>query len=89
METILILKSKIGNVHSVDVANYMGFSKPSISHATKELRKKGYLTMEKGGNLYFTEQGRVLAENVYERHVFFKNMLIEAGVEPELAERDG
>ena len=88
LETILILKNKMGSVRSVDVARYMNFSKPSVSHAVKELRKKGYLEMEHDGSLVFTENGEKLAKQVYERHCLFKQFLIHVGVMPELAEKD-
>ena len=68
LETILMLQKKKGYVRSVDVATYMNFSKPSVCHAVKELRKKGYLTMDTDGSLRLTEQGIKLAQQVYERH---------------------
>lgn len=88
LEAILVLKNKNGTVHSVELARYMNFSKPSISHATKELRKKGYLDMETDGNLKLTEEGQAIAEKIYERHLFFKEQLMKAGVDLANAERD-
>ncbi|MEY8352022.1 metal-dependent transcriptional regulator [Lachnospiraceae bacterium 54-53] len=88
LEVILILDGQLKNVRSIDVANYMNFSKPSVTYATKELKKKGYLVMDEKYNLHLTLKGKKLAECVYERHQFFYNQLIEAGVPPEVAERD-
>lgn len=88
LEAILILYQKTGCVHSVDVANYMNFSKPSICHAVKELRKKGYLQMNDDGSLLLTEKGTLVAEKIYERHRFFTQQLILAGVDPVTAEKD-
>lgn len=72
LEAILILSSRNETVHSVDLARHMNFSKPNITHATKELRNKGYLKMESNGNLKLTEEGRQIAEKIYKRHLFFK-----------------
>ncbi|MDO4261495.1 MAG: metal-dependent transcriptional regulator [Eubacteriales bacterium] len=88
LEAILVLSQKNGSVRSVDVANYMNFSKPSVSHAMKELRRKGYLEVAENGCLELTQEGQSLAERVYERHRFFVNQLLDAGVSQEVAERD-
>ncbi|WP_084534065.1 metal-dependent transcriptional regulator [Hespellia stercorisuis] len=88
LEAILILKNKKGTVRSVDVANYMGFSKPGISHAVKELRIHGFLKMDNNGLLHLTESGQAVAEKIYERHCFFTQYLIDIGVEPKQAESD-
>ena len=88
LEAILILKRKHGLVRSVDVARYMGFSKPSVSVAMKELRNKGYLKVDEEGSLVLTEEGLTMAEQVYERHRFFSDYLKEIGVDPETAEKD-
>lgn len=89
LETILILHKKTGFVRSVDVANQLGYSKPSISRAMGILRDNGFLTVGSGGQLLLTEQGRAKAEAVYERHVmitgYFEKIL---GVDAEIAERD-
>ena len=84
----MILNNKLGTVRSIDVARQMNFSKPSVCHAVKELRKKGYLEMDSDNYLHLTERGFTLAERVYERHRFFTNSLIEMGVDPETAEAD-
>ena len=68
LETILILKNKKGYVRSVDVANELGYSKPSVSRAMSILREAGFITVESGGNICLTESGIEKAEAVYERH---------------------
>lgn len=74
---------------SVDVAHYIKFSKPSVSYAIKQLRKNEFVRMDRDGSLDLTEKGKALAEKIYERHEFFKGMLMEAGVLPEIAEKEG
>ena len=88
LEAILILHRQKGMVRSVDLARYMNYSKPSISHAVKVLKKQGCLNIDEDGNLHLTDIGKRIAEKIYERHRFFTNALIEASVEPEAAERD-
>lgn len=90
LEAILILQKQMGEsaVRSVDLARHMGFSKPSISHAVSVLRDGGFLTVDKDGFLHLTEEGRVIAEKIYERHQFFTEQLIAAGVNETTAEED-
>lgn len=88
LEAILMIQKKKGMVRSVDLARHMGFSKPSISHAVSVLRDDGFLTMDDSGFLHLTDAGRSVAEAIYERHCFFTEQLIRAGVEPETAERE-
>lgn len=90
LEAILILQKQMGEsaVRSVDLACHMGFSKPSISHAVGVLREGGFLTMDKDSFLHLTVKGREIAERIYERHRFFTQWLIEAGIDPETAEQD-
>ena len=88
LEAILVLQKKIGKVRSVDLARHMGFSKPSISHAVGVLRNGGFLTMDKDGFLHLTEEEREIAEKIYERHQFFTEQLIAAGVNKTTAEQD-
>ena len=88
LEAILIVQIEKGEVRSVDVARQLNFSKPSVTHATKELRKKGYLIMDGDGCLKFTDKGSELANQVYERHQFFLKVFTELGVSPEVAEED-
>ncbi|MCI9508115.1 MAG: metal-dependent transcriptional regulator [Oscillospiraceae bacterium] len=88
LEAILMLQKKNGMVRSVDLARHMGFSKPSISHAVGVLRDGGFLVMDKDGFLHLTERGREVAEKIYERHRFFTEQLIAAGVDEATAEQD-
>lgn len=88
LEAILVLQNETGEVLSVDVARYMSFSKPSVCHAVKQLKSKGYLDVHRDGSLHLTEEGRRLAEGVYEKHRFFTEFLIETGVSAEQAEKD-
>ena len=79
---------EIRMVRSVDLARHMGFSKPSISHAVGVLRDGGFLTVDKDGFLHLTDIGREIAEKIYERHRFFTEQLVAAGVDQETAEQD-
>ena len=88
LETILVLQKKLGMVRSVDVARHMEVSKPSVCHAVATLRDGGFLTMDEDYFLHLTDAGLEVAEQIYEKHRFFTNRLIEAGVDPETAERD-
>ena len=88
LEAILVLREKNGVVHSIDVAQYLGYSKPSVSRAVSLLRGEGYLTMEKDGRLELTQAGVEVAHNIYERHRFLKQWLIHLGVSSETAEDD-
>ena len=88
LETILVLQKKKGMVRSVDVARYMDVSKPSVCHAVATLRDGGFLTMDEDYFLHLTDAGREVAEQIYEKHRFFTEMLTNAGVDPITAERD-
>ena len=88
LETILVLHKKTGMVRSVDVARHMEVSKPSVCHAVATLRNGGFLTMDKDHFLHLTDVGREVAEKIYERHCFFTEQLIAAGVDPKTAEAD-
>ena len=88
LETILVLQKKLGMVRSVDVARHMEVSKPSVCHAVATLRDGGFLTMDADYFLHLTNIGREVAEQIYEKHRFFTERLIAAGVDPETAERD-
>ena len=88
LETILVLQKKLGMVRSVDVARYMEVSKPSVCHAVATLRDGGFLTMDEDHFLHLTDVGREVAEKIYERHCFFTEQLIAAGVDPKTAEAD-
>ena len=88
LETILVLQKKKGMVRSVDVARYMDVSKPSVCHAVATLKNGGFLTMDDGFFLHLTNIGREVAEQIYEKHRFFTERLIAAGVDSEIAEAD-
>ena len=88
LETILILQKQCGMVRSVDVARYMSVSKPSVCRAVAVLRDGGFLEMDEDHFLYLTDAGREVAEKIYERHQFFTEQLIAAGVDPKIAEAD-
>ena len=88
LEAILVLQKQKGMVRSVDVARHMGVSKPSVCHAVATLKNGGFLTMDDGFFLHLTNIGREVAEQIYEKHRFFTERLIAAGVDPEIAEAD-
>ncbi len=88
LETILRLSMKNPNVRSVDVADELGYSKPSVSRAVGLLKNGGYLNMDSAGYLTLTETGRALAEKIYERHRVLTAMLIHLGVGEEQAAED-
>ena len=88
LETILSLQKKSGQVRSIDIAAEMGFSKPSVSVAMKNLREKEYVTVDEKGNISLTDAGRERAERVLERHTILSNWLISLGVSEEVARED-
>lgn len=88
LETIYILTKKMGNVRSIDVCEYMGYSKPSISRAMSILKNAGYITVDKNGYLTLTESGIQIAEKTYERHNVLKNLFIKMGVSEQIASDD-
>ena len=88
LEAVLMLQQKYGMARSVDLARHMGYSKPSISHAVGVLRDGGFLTVDQDGFLHLTGAGLEVAEKIYERHQFFTQWLIGAGIDPETAEQD-
>lgn len=88
LETIYILSEKYKNVRSLDVAEYMGFSKPSVSRAVSLLKKGEYITADKMGFLHLTEKGKSVAETMFERHTLLTTFLEKIGVESETASRD-
>ena len=88
LEAVLVLQKEKGMVRSVDVARHLEVTKPSVCHAVATLRDGGFLTMDSDYFLHLTDVGRKVAEQIYEKHRFFTERLIEAGVDPETAERD-
>lgn len=75
-------------VRSIELAQHMEVSKPSVSHAVKTLREGGFLTMNQDYCLHLTDIGREIAEKIYERHLFFTEQLVAAGVDQETAEQE-
>ena len=88
LETILILSKKSKYVRSIDVVEYMGFSKPSVSRAIGLLKEGGYVDVKDGGALTLTEEGKNIAEKIYERHTFLTKFLLSIGVDEETASSD-
>ena len=88
LETILMLQKSKGLVRSIDIANEMNFTKPSVSIAMKNLREKGYITMADNGYITLTESGKKRAESVLERHTILADLLISIGVNEETARED-
>ncbi len=88
LETILILKNRNGLVRSIDIANEMEFSKPSVSIAMKNLRENGYIEVDHKGYISLASAGREIAERIYERHQFLSSWFIELGVDPKTAVED-
>ena len=88
LETIYILSQREKGVRAVDVAEYMGFSKPSVSRAVGLLRSGGYLELDENGYLVLTEEGRRVAGQTYERHLFLTDFFVSIGVDKEIAARD-
>lgn len=88
LETILMLQKRLGQVRSIDIANEMNFTKPSVSVAMKNLREKAYITMSENGMISLTESGHKRAENVLERHTILSDWLISIGVSRQTALED-
>ena len=88
LETILILTKNKSNVRSIDVVEYMGFSKPSVSRAIGLLRSGGYVNVDRDGYLTLTDEGREIAEKMYERHEFLSTFLTSLGVPKSIADED-
>ena len=88
LETILILTQKSNSVRAIDVGEYMGYSKPSVSRAMGLLKSGGYVVTDDDGFLHLTEQGRMVAEKIYERHNILTRCLVLLGVEEKTASED-
>lgn len=88
LETILMLGKKLPVVRSVDIANELGFKKPSVSIAMKNLKEKKYITVMEQGYIYLTDEGKEIAEMIYERHEFLTKWLTSLGVDAEIAAKD-
>lgn len=88
LETILVLSKTSNCVRAIDVGEYMGYSKPSVSRAMGLLKADGYITVDGDGGISLTDSGRAWAEKIYDRHNTLKALLIRLGVEPEIASAD-
>ncbi len=88
LETIYVLLRDRPAVHSIDISEYMGYSKPSVSRAIGLLRSGGYVTMAEDGSLTLTPNGRAVAEKIYERHTILSDFLMRLGVSRERAAED-
>lgn len=88
LETILILSEKLPVVRSVDVANELDFKKSSVSIAMKHLREKNQITVTDAGYIYLTDEGRAIAEMIYERHKVIAKVLEDLGVPKDIANND-
>ena len=88
LEAILVLAKKSGYVRSIDVSEYLGYSKPSVSRAMSILREGGYILMEKDGAITLTDSGKKLAGTIYERHTVLSELLIRLGVDEKTATDD-
>ncbi len=85
LESIYVLSKKGENVRSIDVCEYLGYSKPSVSRAVNLLKSGGYLTMESDGRLALTEPGLEIAEKIYKRHTVLTNLFLKLGVSEKTA----
>ncbi|MGN8913710.1 metal-dependent transcriptional regulator [Anaerofustis butyriciformans] len=88
LETILILKKRLGNVRSIDIANELNYSRPSVSRAIKLMKENEYITVEENGLIKLTDLGEEVAKSIYERHTIIGNMLMKLGVSEETAFED-
>lgn len=88
LKTMLILKEKHGYIRSIDIAEELRVTKPSVSYATKRLRKNGYITMDDENLITLTETGLDIATSIYERHRLLTDSLIALGVDKEIARND-
>ena len=88
LESIIILRGKLPVVRSVDVANYLGFKKSSVSVAMKNLRENDLITVSSQGYITLTEAGEKVASTIYERHIFISEALMKLGVPEDIAVQD-
>ena len=88
LETILILGKEKSTVRAIDVSEYMGFSKPSVSRAVGLLKENGLLTVDEHGALLLTDKGRAIAQKIYDRHKILSLFFEKLGVDPQTADDD-
>ena len=88
LESIYVLSKEGGYVRSIDISEYMGYSKPSVSRAVSLLKNAGYITMDKDNYIHLTESGHQIARKIYERHTVLSALLVRIGVSAETASED-
>ena len=88
LESIYVLSKKLNGVHSIDISEHMGYSKPSVSRAMGLLKKGGYIRIDDENHIVLTESGLEIAKKIYERHTILTTMLIRLGVPEEIAAED-
>lgn len=88
LESILKIERQKGAVRSIDIANDLKVTKPSVSRAIHILEERGFITINESSHLILSEEGRAIAEKIYERHVLFTQFLIKIGVDEEVAAED-
>lgn len=88
LEAMLMMQLQHGYIRSVDIANELGVTKPSVSYATKRLRENGYITMDREGLITITPKGLDIARSMYRRHQVLSDFLVSLGVDPKTARQD-
>ena len=88
LESMLMMKLKHGYIRSIDVAEHLGVTKPSVTYATRRLKESGHITMDKDGLITLTETGMAIAASMLDRHHTLTRFLITLGVDPKVAEED-
>ena len=88
LESIVVLRARLGNVRAIDIANFTGYTKPSVSRALGLLKTEGFVTVDAAGHIALTPEGESVAGRIYERHQVLTRSFTPLGVSPETAERD-
>ncbi len=88
LEAMLVMKEQHGFIRSIDIAEHLGVTKPSVSYATKRLRENGYITMNRDGLITLTDTGMAIAEKIYTRHKILTQFFIDLGVSEENSRED-
>lgn len=88
LEAILILSHKMTEIHAIDIVNYLGYSKPSVSIMLKKLKDGSYILIDENSHIHLTQKGKTIANKIYERHTILTDFFISIGVSDEIAEID-
>ena len=88
LEAMLMMQKRHGYIRSIDIAEFLGVTKPSVTYTTKRLKENGYITVDDGGMISLTAKGREIAEKIYERHTLLTEWLIRLGVDAQTASED-